>query len=442
MKILFITTYYPPMTSIASVRPWALCHYMAQYGNDVTVLCAGKVGTGKSNDLYKNLDTVRVVRCFPLAQDSSKDSTKSNRGSNVFRILKAAYRKIDGFLQNYGSYLLYFVTRWITAYYYYKREKIEINKLKKSGESFDVVISTFGGAENFFAGKYAADCFQCPLVQDFRDTISSGYCDSGLIRGYINRKVEKWAIKNADAITGVSDDMLRHMMEVLHINATYNVIYNGYVPLELVGGNKFINKEKLNFCYTGTIYEKDDFSALFSVVNKLIKKGIVQKNKIAINYAGGSWDRLVCQAKKYGLTDIIFNYGYLTFDDTFDLQRNSDIFLVASWNNDDDVGVICGKFSEGVRIRKPIVCLVSGKKPNSELYRLNEKYKYGFCYENASKTNSEPELEEFLVKQYKRKINGESIHYNPHSNLFIDLRYDYLAKKMEEVCKKIQVNQL
>lgn len=434
MKILLITTYYPPMSSIASVRPWALSHYLVKNGNEVTVLCAGRLGKTKVGEMYSDSKDVQVVRCYPLPNDYTQDALGISPGRNILSRLRKIYHDCDRFLQSHGNYWLYFVTRWISAYQYLKKEKKEIDKIKKNGKSFDVIISTFGGVENFFAGKYASDIFQCPLIQDFRDTISSGYCDSGWIRGYINKKAEKWAIKNADAITGVSDDMLKHMMQILHLRKTYNVIYNGYVPIETQYGNSTASADKLVFCYTGTIYEKDDFSALLRVISNLIKTGKIKKDKIVINYAGRSWDYLSSKVEKYDLKSVVINHGYLTFEDAFALQNNSDIFLVASWNDEEDTGVICGKFSEGIRLKKPIVCLVSGSKPNSELYRLNEKYHYGFCFEEASRITHESKLEEYVYRQYKRKIKDEQLYYDPISDLFTDFRYDFLANIMEKVC--------
>jgi hypothetical protein len=422
------------MASIASVRPWALSYFLAQMGHEVTVLSVGKNQQCVKNELYKDVDNVRVIRCYPLLDNIGEDKIKDSIPNKIMGSVKKIYHKFDKYLMQKGCYWLYFISRWIFTYQYYRKEKEELIKLKSDQNEFDVVISTFGGAENFFAGKFASDIFKCPLVQDFRDTISSGYCDSGLIRGYINKKVEKWAIKNADAITGVSNDMLKHMMNVLQLDISYNVIYNGYVPSNLLSGNITNNKEKLIFCYTGTIYEKDDFSALFSVLRNLIIKGKISKDKVVINYAGNSWGQLSDEVQKYNLNDIVTNYGYLTFKDAFELQQNSDIFLVASWNTEDDVGVICGKFSEGIRLKKPMICLVAGSKPNSELYCLNKEYNYGFCYEESSRLTHEPKLEEYVYMQYTRKINGEELYYTPTNDLFTKFRYDFLANIMEKVC--------
>lgn len=434
MRILFITTYYPPINSIASIRPWALCHYMAQLGNEITVLCAGKSNKVSQNEFYGESKGVRVIRCHP--KNTTNNSTrKSTQKGNIIRFLKKAYYELDLFLQRHGNFHLYFLTLWIYAFYYYRKEKKELEKLKFKGEEFDVVISTFGGIENFFSGKYASKLFRCPLVQDFRDIISSGYCNGGIIRGYINKKTEKWAVENADAITGVSHDMLERLMEVAQLDFPYKVIYNGYVPVER---KKVIAsaERKLVFCYTGTIYEKEYFFGLFHALKNMINDNRILKKNIVIHYAGNSWDRLLKQLDKYNLKDIALNHGSISFDEAYALQNSSDIFLVARRNTNDDVGVISGKFYEGIRAQMPIVCLISGERPNSELYRINEKYHYGFCYEEASKQTHEPKLEKYLLEQYNRKLRGESLKYDPCPELFTDFRYDNLARNMDEVCKQ------
>lgn len=43
MKILIITTYYPPDTAIAAVRPYMFATHLTQLGHEVTVLRSGRI---------------------------------------------------------------------------------------------------------------------------------------------------------------------------------------------------------------------------------------------------------------------------------------------------------------------------------------------------------------------------------------------------------------
>ena len=42
MDILIITTYYPPDTAVAAVRPYMLAKYLTKRGHKVTVLRSGE----------------------------------------------------------------------------------------------------------------------------------------------------------------------------------------------------------------------------------------------------------------------------------------------------------------------------------------------------------------------------------------------------------------
>ena len=53
---------------------------------------------------------------------------------------------------------------------------------------------------------------------------------------------------------------------------------------------------------------------------------------------------------------------------------------------------LTGKFYEALQQKKPIVALVDGDKPKSELKTLIDQYRLGICYEEATKgLENEPE---------------------------------------------------
>jgi len=60
MDILIITTYYPPDTAVAAVRPYMLAKYLTQHGHKVTVLRSGDFYNSAS-DFFDMDIPVRVI---------------------------------------------------------------------------------------------------------------------------------------------------------------------------------------------------------------------------------------------------------------------------------------------------------------------------------------------------------------------------------------------
>ena len=155
--------------------------------------------------------------------------------------------------------------------------------------------------------------------------------------------------------------------------------------------------------------------------------------KICFDYAGPHFEMLQEQAQKYGVEAILVNHGFVSRGEAAQLQSKCDIFLVLTWNTREEKGVLTGKFYEGIRARKPILSLVSGDVPDSELNTLNEKYHYGFCCEESSGNAGTEKLKCWILDAYNRKQLGQSPVYKPEEGLFTDFTYKGLAQRLEKI---------
>ena len=84
-----------------------------------------------------------------------------------------------------------------------------------------------------------------------------------------------------------------------------------------------------------------------------------------------------------------------------------------------------------------MLSLVSGNVAGSELNLLNNKFGYGFCYEEASADVLLPGLCDFLEKAYREKMETGAVQYTLNPELEETFRYDNLAKKLEEFMQAI-----
>ena len=440
MNILIITTFYPPDTAVAAVRPYMFAKYLTMRGHKVTVLRSGEFYNSAS-DFFDMTIPVRVISYLGpdspaerYARGEQKEFPVIERGSRI-GFLPEVIRKPVAWVFNTCMNPIRFVRgqKEIAD----KVEKLKAALDAMADEQFDLVFSTFGQQENLAGGQYAAKLFGCKLIQDFRDPLAvRPFYTWGQYR-YLKR-IQDDAIKKADGITIVSEGFRRELTEGLDLSTPNITLYNGYEPTPSEQQEETVEPNVLSFCYTGILYgELRDFTPLICALRRLADEGRIDLSKIRLNYAGSDFDILLNIAQKMGLESILVNHGYVSRGEAAKLQQISDLFLVLSWNRSDSQGVMPGKFYEGIRAKKPILSLVSGDVPGSELGLLNDRFNYGFCYEEACRDVLLPRLCDFLEKAYREKMETGSVRYTANPELEVTFRYDNLARQLEEFIQSI-----
>ncbi|MBQ3542120.1 MAG: hypothetical protein IJA45_03235 [Oscillospiraceae bacterium] len=440
MRILIITTYYPPDTAIAAVRPYMFAKYLKQYGHDVTVLRSGEFFNDCEN-FFENIPGVQVISY--LGENSpaevfargewEKPSTqpKSRIGFLPEKVRKPIARFYHRIMQPREL-----ARHMMRRNQCLEKQKAALDQLKSQGNSFDIVFSTFGEIENIFAGQYAAKIFDCKLVQDFRDSAARS---PFLRRRWLKKlqKIQREAVSQADAVTAVSSGLLSELTLGVKSNFPEMVLHNGYEPIAntMPACNDSPEAGLFAICYTGLLYAgMSDFSPLLQALSTLKEQGKIDLSKVRIHYAGPDFNRLQMAAAQFQLTEIVVDHGYVSRTEAARLQATADIFTVLSWNTESSQGILTGKFYEGIRAGKPILSIISGNVPHSELDLLNQKYQYGFCYEICRNKEQFHQLCDYLEKAYREKMELGSVAYVPDPALQSDFRYDTLAKKLESLC--------
>ena len=439
MDILIITTFYPPDTAVAAVRPYMFAKYLTQNGHNVTVLRSGEFYNSASNFFDMNIP-VRVISY--LGSDSPAEQFARGElkevpvveGKSRLSFLPSAIRKPISWVYNTCMDPIRFVQAQKAIAQKVEKQKAALDAMAE--EHFDVVFSTFGQQENIAAAQYAAKLFDCKLIQDFRDPLARRPFYTWAQYRYLKR-IQDQAIKNADGMTTVSEGFRRELMAQLKCDTPNITLYNGYEPTAQEAQVDTVEPDVFTFCYTGILYEFSDFTPLLQALKQLSEQGKIDLAKVKINYAGKDFGKLQTIARNMGMEGILLNHGYVSRGEALRLQSISDIFLVLSWNRHDSQGVMPGKFYEGIRAKKPILSLVSGNLAGSELNLINEKFNYGFCYEEAYGNLLLPELCNFLEKAYREKMDNGAVLYTANPELEATFRYDNLAKQLEAFMQEI-----
>ncbi|WP_144390992.1 glycosyltransferase family 4 protein [Indiicoccus explosivorum] len=216
--------------------------------------------------------------------------------------------------------------------------------------------------------------------------------------------MEKWICSRADVVTAVSEGYLDKIWNGLDING--QVITNGFdqEDLEFLSGTT--DRKKFPMAYTGVTYRgKRDLTPIFMALRQLIDEGKVDEGKIAFRYAGSESEDVRYQAAKAGLADLVESKGMVPRKEALRLQAlrlqaESELLVVATWNEERHTGVLPGKFLEYMMFRKPIVAVVNGKVNDSEIGSMLREYDLGFCYEAANDSRDFRKLKLYLYEQY------------------------------------------
>lgn len=436
MNILIITTYFPPDTAIASVRPYMFAKYLTQVGHKVTVLRSGMLTcTADDTMSYENLG-IRVISY--MGRDSASErfsrgekvETQFSRTHNPFDILPYSVRKLaNNAFETMKSMMVGLKVQ---------RAKMRLAMQKScidamQGEHFDVVFATYGQLENAYAGKYAAEKFGCKWILDFRDPIAQRNSCNYLT--YLCwKRIQKKAVLSADVCTAVSDGIAQKVGA--NTNKKVFTLYNGY-DSELHVAQEPTGDRVLRFAYTGVMYKDRSAAPLFRAIKQLSAEGKINTDKICFEYAGPHFEQLLCQAKEHGVEKILVNHGFVGREEAAEIQSRSDIFLVLTWNTKYDKGVLPGKFYEGIRARKPILVLVSGNVPGSELSALNRKYLYGFCFEECTGEAEFESLSQWLLEAYRQKSSGSAVVYAQKETLAEDFAYRKLTQRLADIMQEL-----
>lgn len=431
MNILIITTWFPPAVSIAAIRPYMFAKYLMQCGHHVEILCSDIVNRKvDTSNLYPTDDFCVHMYQSGMTADAVAAEGKVPNGRRLGflpyrfrRFISVGYHKLTS-----GSAHR---RRTAETKAIFSRQKEVLDRMKD--RHFDVVLSTFNALENVYAGEYAAQLFGCKWVQDFRDPITA--LGTNHIQKAYYKKIQDAAVRKADLSITVAEDLAEYLAS--GTGKQVQTVYNGY---ERTDEHELQKPEgKLSFCYTGALYGgKRKFTPLFKVLREMIRAGEVREDELVFHYAGKDFSLLRQQAEQYRLEGCLQDHGYLNRKDTDQLQKESDFYLVLSWNNGrEEVGVLTGKLYEGIRARKPIVALISGKKPNAELRRIVDRYQLGCGYEQTGRKTDEKNLHEYLLKQIGHKRQTGAVRHQPSEEAEIFFRYDHIVAKLENLLREL-----
>ena len=203
-----------------------------------------------------------------------------------------------------------------------------------------------------------------------------------------------------------------------------------------------LDTPKMVFTYTGSMYGGiRDLSVFFRAVREAIKKGGMEEERLEFHYAGNdpAYEIFKSQAQNYGLGKNCVTHGKLSHKESLQLQQQSDVLLVASYDyQSNQGGVITGKALEYMSAGKPVIALIMGDIEHSELADIIRKTNIGIAYEDAHEQDDYNQLYAYICGLYKAFIETGKIEHIPDKTELRKYDYRNLCKRLIKIINQIE----
>ena len=352
MKILIITTYFPPKRGIASLRPYSFAKYWSAFGHDVTVLTTKKYASEIGLELDCSSFTVIETplpfwhKFFVEKKHNSELATKFLAPKGDFKPKKkwriveliSNYREATGILKDQR------MPSHLDPWYFSAVRAVD-------GQEWDLVVSTYS--------PYVAHLVAYTLVKrkltkhwiaDYRDLWTGSHLFTGVWpMSKLELIIEKKINKKADCVTTVSDSLGVYLKRNFNCKRV-EIVENGFDPDDLLVANKepVLNMSRVTISYTGTVYPNlQDVRPLFSAIESIKK---IDSNNLLGNFeflvAGKSGSYFKEIAGEYGISEYVRSVGVVSREDALRIQRDSQALIFLGASKSSVRGILTGKLFE------------------------------------------------------------------------------------------------
>ncbi len=297
-----------------------------------------------------------------------------------------------------------------------------------SSESVEAIISSSSPVTSHVIAKQLKDKYKLPWIADLRDLWSQNHnYPYGALRKAFDRRLERKTLSTAEALVTVSKPLVERL-KILHEGKKVYEVTNGFDPEEM-NTTKNSLTAKFTITYTGQIYTgKQDPSKLLQALRELISEGIMKPDDVEVRFYGYEEAWLTREIEKYGLKDVVKQYGVVPRKIALEKQRESQLLLLLNFEDPMEKGTYTLKIFEYLAAKRPI--LVTGGFDNDVKEKLLTETKAGF-YAKVQ------DVKKILEKTYlDYKVNGEITYEGDEEEIN---RYSYreMARKFATILDQI-----
>lgn len=357
MRILIISTFFPPQNSIASLRPYSFAKFWSEKGHEIEVLTTQKVDEQKPLECplsFATLIEVPLPLFFSRWKKKYHEEAAAPSSPSPFSLKETVRR---------GIHFLRFQKGVMNACRMPDIADLWAVKallLAKKRAPYDVVLSSAGPyATHLIAWRLKRAGIAKFWVADYRDTWSDNYIYPGIFPfNTVERYLERTMLRDADAITTISDPFREELGKKHGREKTY-AVENGFDEDDLssLPPAPFFPKDgKLRIVHTGSIYMgKRDPSPLLRAIRLAADENPALLEKLEVLFYGQRNADLEAKIKQYGVERWVRLGGFISRRESLAAQRDADFLLFLPWSDASVEGVLTGKLFEYLFSKTPIL---------------------------------------------------------------------------------------
>lgn len=409
-KVLFCAYTFPPTAGGGVQRSLKFVKYLRRYGYEPIVLTVSPEDNYyhiKDESLLLEIeDDITIISVDGNTSICEKIPQKEQQEIiNLYAGVIGSREVIEDYMKKSRELPLKLLPPdksicWVNKCLECIENKINLDKI-------DLVYTTGDPYSTYILGYYIKNKYHIPWVQDYRDAwctnkyyIEHIYTSAWRKTLVWQEKLEEVLVKTSDAVVTIGDEAQEYVEKYGVDKSKFFSIKNGYDEDDFQ--NIHIQNEKnskFTLCHNGTIYIGRDPSILLKIINRLIDKGAIDKEKIQWIFNGNMEERYKVPLNKEDKYNIIKYNGYITHEKSIEISINSDVLVLFGEHGEGAKVIYTGKVFEYLRMKKPILCFSSEGVLNELLSetRTGEVFEYD-DYSGAEK---------YLVHLYEKWKLGE-----------------------------------
>jgi glycosyltransferase involved in cell wall biosynthesis len=282
VPILLLAYFYPPSGGSASLRAEKLVKYLPQFGVQPVVLSAhgARYPVPADRDNYGDV-VYAAARGVPppprwLKRLFGRKKTQGTTGMGGSVQSGSGWEKVLDFLLIPDARI-----GWLPGCVAKGVELVRHRKLS-------AIISTAPPYTSHIAGALISRLTGVPLLLDYRDAWSQNPFKRPptALHKEIGLALERWCGHSAQAISGVTEPMVRDLQVLLGDKPLYRHIPNGYDEEDFAGQPPPPTAGPLKIVYAGTFYGSRRPDAMFQAMQELAAEGSITPGDLQVILLG------------------------------------------------------------------------------------------------------------------------------------------------------------
>ncbi|QWX85431.1 glycosyltransferase family 4 protein [Cellulophaga sp. HaHaR_3_176] len=409
-KVLIITYYWPPAGGPGVQRWLKFVKYLRDFGIEPIVYIPENpnypiVDANFLNEIPEGITIFKQPIFEPYKIASLLSSKKTKRISS-------------GIIQTKNQSFAEKMMLWVRgnlfipdARKYWVKPSVTYLKEIIKKEEINTVITTGPPHSVHLIGLKLKEQLNIKWISDFRDPWTSiGYhkklkLTSKSIKKH--KKLESLVLNTADKIVVTSETTKKEFQALS--NKTIEVITNGF---DTAYAGDAVLDDKFTIAHIGSLLTGRNPENLWQVLSELINENSAFKQAVVLNFVGVVSDDVLETINSYGLKGNINLLGYVSHSKAIEVQRSSQILLLAEIDVDETRGIIPGKLFEYMAAKRPIIAI---GPENWDVAKIISETSSGETFTYQQKAELKKVILSWFTAYQQGKLNINSSNINKYS---------------------------